>query len=192
MVLHRSMEDALRLELVRANPTHNATTPRIPDSVQNHWYSDEQIANLLQATEGDRFHALWVILSTLGLRLGEALALQWSDIDLERRTLAVRRSLQRSRDGEGLGFHELKTKGSRRTLTLGRHAIEALQMHRDRQDFEKKKAEGAWHDQGLIFTTKYGLPLDQKRIHENWGQHVKQPAYRATASTTSGTRSPPT
>ena len=37
---------------------------------------------LFEATKRDRLHALWVLLATTGLRLGEALGLAWKDIDL--------------------------------------------------------------------------------------------------------------
>jgi integrase len=117
MTLHKALEDALRLDLVNRNPTDGAALPRVPDS-EKLWYSDEQLSRLFQATEASRFHALWIVLGSLGLRLGEALALQWSDIDWNRRTVALRRSLQRDRRGGGLLLTEMKTKASRRTLTL--------------------------------------------------------------------------
>ena len=141
--------------------------PRVPNS-EMRWYTDEQLARLFQATEGDRFHALWLILGTLGLRLGEALGLMWADIDMSRGTVAVRRALQRDRKNRGLVLSELKTKRSRRTLTLGPSVAAALQAHRDKQDFERRKAGDAWQESGLNFTSIYGGALDQTRIHEHW------------------------
>jgi integrase len=107
-----------------------------------------------------------VVLGTLGLRLGEALGLKWSDLDLQRSTLAVRRTLQRDRRGNGLILTELKTKGSRRTLTLTTWALEALRAQQDRQEWDKSKAD-VWLGNGLIFCTAWGSPLDQGRIHQN-------------------------
>jgi len=166
MTLHKALEDALRLDLVVRNPTDGAALPRVPDS-EKHWFSDEQLATLFQATEADRFHALWVALGTLGLRLGEALGLKWSDIDWQRGTVAVRRTLQRERRGKGLVLSELKTKGSRRTLTLTTLGLEALKAHQDRQEWDKRKAD-VWLDNDLIFCTAWGSPLDQGRVHLNW------------------------
>jgi integrase len=165
MTLHKAMEDALRLDLVFRNPTDGATLPRIPQ-METCWYTDEQLARLFRTTEGDRFHALWLLLGTLGLRLGEGLGLRWSDIDWQRQALSLCRTLQRDRKQGKLVLTEMKTKGSTRTLTLTTGALEALKTHQDRQEWEKRR-EG-WQEHGLVFCTIYGGMLDQTRIHEHW------------------------
>jgi integrase len=74
---------------------------------------------------------------SIGLRKGEALGLQWDDVDLELRRVKVRRTLQRI-DGE-LRCEAPKTRRSRRTIPLPPVCIEALEAHRERQ--EKERAE---------------------------------------------------
>jgi integrase len=164
--LHKALDDALCLDLVARNATEGVRLPRIPQTEQD-WYTAEELARLFQATEDDRFHALWVVLGTLGLRLGEALGLKWDDIDWKRGTLTLQRKLERDRFGKGLILSELKTKGSRRTLTLTHKARTALQVHLDREEFIKRKT-AAWQHTGLVFCTGHGTPLDQQRIHYNW------------------------
>lgn len=84
-----------------------------------------EAAKLIKAARGSEFEALWVLLLTSGIRLGEALALQWSDLNIERRTLAVRRSLAEVyKHGAHVG--RLKTRGSRRQINLGSLAVDAL------------------------------------------------------------------
>jgi integrase len=39
--------------------------------------NEDHVRRLFEATEDDRLHALWVLLATTGLRLGEAIGLQW-------------------------------------------------------------------------------------------------------------------
>jgi hypothetical protein len=46
---------------------------------------------------------------------------------------------------------ELKTRRSRRTLSLTWEIIELLRRHRARQAGERLAAGEAWHDHGLIF-----------------------------------------
>lgn len=167
MVLHKALHDALPLDLVNRNPTEGARLPRIPQ-VEAPWYTDEELARLFAATAADRFGALWVVLGTLGLRLGEALGLRWTDLDWKGKTLQVVRKLERDRETGTLVFSELKTTKSRRTLPLGATTLEALRAHQERQRFERRKESAAWHDRGLIFCTIYGGPLDQSRIHEHW------------------------
>ena len=92
----------------------------------------DQARKLLDTARGGKFEALYVLSLTVGLRMGEALGLRWSDIDFHAKTLRVSRQLQRVRDGGGLVFSEPKN-ASRRTIDLPQRAVEALRSHRKRQ-----------------------------------------------------------
>jgi hypothetical protein len=70
-----TLEDALGLRLVSRNATDGTSLPRISHE-ERAWYTDRELAQLFEATAGGRFHALWVVLGRLGLRLGEALGLK--------------------------------------------------------------------------------------------------------------------
>ena len=104
-----------------------------------------------------------VISLTVGLRMGEALGLRWSDIDFDAKTLRVNRQLQRVRDGGGLVFSEPKN-ASRRTVDLPQRAVEALRSHRKKQIEGQLRAGSGWQDQGLVFTSNKGTPLDAQNI----------------------------
>jgi integrase len=79
-----------------------------------------------------KFGAFYVFLLYTGLRLGEALALKWSDIDLEKRTVNVSRTIvyvrDRSKnDGSKILVDQASTKnGMSRVVYLSDMAIEAL------------------------------------------------------------------
>lgn len=169
LTLHKALEDALRLELIVRNVSDATTLPRLKTE-EMHWYTADQLAQLFAATEGDRFHALWVVLGTVGPRLGEALGLKWSDIDLDARTLSIRRTLQRVRSGGGLVFGEPKSKSSRRTVELPTSTVAALVAHRERQTFERKRLGDAWQEQGLVFPSEIGTPIEQGQIWRKWSQ----------------------
>jgi integrase len=72
----------------------------------------------------------------LGLRPGEVLGPQWSDIDFDERTLRVRRSLKREQNK--LQFGEPKTPGSRRTLAIPDPLVTALQRHRNQHNVDRE------------------------------------------------------
>lgn len=68
-----------------------------------------------------------------GLRRGELLALRWTDIDLDGRTLYVRRSLELVKDENGSSvphFKEPKTEKSRRAVALPAQAVATLRAQR--------------------------------------------------------------
>ena len=56
-----------------------------------------QARQLLHTVQGHRLEALFTVALAIGLRPGEALGLQWQDVDLEAGTLSVRKALQRAR-----------------------------------------------------------------------------------------------
>jgi integrase len=53
----------------------------------------------LEAAQGDRFEALYVLALTTGMRLGEFLGLRWQDVNLTAGRLQVHHTLLRLRDG---------------------------------------------------------------------------------------------
>ena len=55
--------------------------------------SEEQVKRLLQAAQGDKLEALYVLAVHTGMRSGELLGLKWEDVDLEGGTVQVRRSV---------------------------------------------------------------------------------------------------
>jgi integrase len=66
----------------------------------------EEARRLLNTVQGDRLEALYVVGLHTGLRQGEILALRWEDLDLEARTLQVRRTV--TKDGGKLSLVQQK------------------------------------------------------------------------------------
>ena len=74
-------------ELIKQKQYDDAI-PAISDAI-------EQARVFLNSLNGNRLEALYSVAIAVGLRNGEALALRWDDIDLDKGALAVRWSLQR-------------------------------------------------------------------------------------------------
>jgi integrase len=73
---------------------------------------------------------LLLLLGLVGLRaVHSGLGLRWEDVDLEARTLKVRRQLQRLRGGSGLIV--VPTKNKSRVIRLGPATVETLKVHRE-------------------------------------------------------------
>jgi integrase len=160
-VLHRALEQAVRFNLIPFNPASRVDPPKIRQE-EIKPLDAEQARRFLNAAGEDRFEALYVLSLTTGLRMGEALGLRWSDVDLDAGTLRVNRQVQRMRGGGGLVFGEPKN-ASRRTLELPQRAVEALRSHRKKQAEEKLRATD-YGDSGLVFATGKGTPHDSQNI----------------------------
>ena len=92
-VLHRSLGQATKWNLIPRNPASLVDPPKVPQK-EFRPLSPEQAGRLLEAAEGDRFYALYVLAITCGLRQGELLGLTWENVDLDKGTLQVRYQLQ--------------------------------------------------------------------------------------------------
>ena len=98
------------------------------------------------------------------MRQGELLALRWQDVDLKNATLSVRHTLTRS--GGRVVIGEPKTKKSRRSISLTPQAVEALKAHLERQLREIGILGDRYEDQGLLFTTGTGSPINPSNLRQ--------------------------
>ena len=101
---------------------------------------------------------------TTGLRQGELLGLKWEDVDLEDAVLRVRRTLTRHKGR--LLLSDPKTKRSRRTVQLTDTAVEALRAHLTHQMEEMGRLGDLYRDQGLVFATEKGTPVNPSNLRE--------------------------
>ena len=167
-VLQRSLGQATKWGLIPRNPAGLVDPPKVPQR-KFRPLSPEEARRLLEAAEGDRFHALYVLAITCGLRQGELLGLTWENVDLDRGTLQVRYQLQwvkkeaeksGNREKPSWVLTEPKSAKSRRTVMLPQVAIKALKKHRVQQIAEKLEMGEVWQDLGFVFTTPIGTPQD--------------------------------
>lgn len=160
-VLRLALEQARRDDLVARNVAGLVAGPKVQRSeVQP--LKPAEAAKLFAAAAEDRLSPLWLLVTALGLRRGEALALRWEDIDLDRGHLQIRATLQRV-DGALVRSEMPKTKSSRRALPLPEVVVEALRAHRAAQ-VQERLAARAWADEALVFTTSIGTPLEPRNV----------------------------
>lgn len=98
---------------------------------------------------GDRLAPLFEVIAGCGLRRGEALALRWSDVDLEGRQAYIRRTLSVVR--EKLLISEPKTIASADWVGLSRRVVDALKVQAARQAVERAEWGDTYQDGNLVF-----------------------------------------
>ena len=162
-ILHKALAQAVRWHMVPRNVTEAVKPPK-PTPKEMRSLSPEEASKLLRVTHGGRFEALYVLAVTTGMRQGELLALRWQDVDLESAVLSVRRTL--TRDGGRIVIGEPKTKRSRRSIHLTPQATGALRRHLERQLREIEVLGDSYDDQGLIFTTDTGAPINPSNLRQ--------------------------
>jgi integrase len=161
--LHKALKQAVMDGLIPRNATE-AVTPPQSSREEMCPLTPEQAKLLLQVAHeaGDRLAALYVLAIHTGLRQGELLGLKWDDVDLEDGSLQVRRTLAITKNGPVLT--PPKTTGSRRSVKLTSNAIEALKRHLERQLGEIDRIGSLWSENGLIFASEKGEPINRHNL----------------------------
>ncbi len=174
-VLKIALGDAMRDEVVTRNVAKLVEVPAQPSGGGRALTQEEVDAVFAEAAE-DRYATVWVTILGLGLRRGEALALRWSWLDLEEGMASVGPSLQRVRvaalgrvDGKRtrLEVVEGKTAKSTAVIPIPPVVVQALEEHRAAQKVERSAAR-AWVDEGLVFTTTVGSPIEPRTLNRAW------------------------
>lgn len=123
----------------------------------------------LKEAEKSFYYNLFVVALDTGLRIGELMALTWSDVDLKKRVLHVRHKLCYFRkDGKyTFELHDTKTMNGRRDIPLTQRAYEALRRQRVKKlqvELKGRKAPDGYEN--LVFVTKNNRPTQQFIVEE--------------------------
>jgi integrase len=163
VILHKALSQAVSWSLVPRNASEAVRAPRhAPKEMRP--LSPDGARRLLDTAEGDRLEALYVLAIHTGMRQGELLGLKWENVDLAANAIRVRHTLLRTKGRVILG--EPKTKKSRRTVHLTGAASRALEEHLERQLKVMERLGDLYRDQGLVFTTEVGTPINPSNLRK--------------------------
>lgn len=166
--IHNALEAALQDDIVVRNVAHRMKAAKdTPREMQT--YTPGQANQLLEAAQGDRLEALYVMMLTTACRWGEVMGLKWDALELERGEMRVISSLKDVRNQRSLGTP--KTPRSRRTIPLTALAVECLKRHHVNQTVERLKHGVGWNPHHLVFCTTTGTPY----ARSNWLREEYKP-----------------
>jgi integrase len=161
-VLRIALGRAVRWGLVRRNVAKLVDAPRVP-RYRGRFLLPEEAERFVKVAGEDRLGAVYSVALSLGLRLGEALGLKWSDVDLANRTITIERAVQLV-SGKGLQFVPVKTDRSVRKIKLPAVCADTLRRHQVQQLEDRLLAGPAWRDLDLVFASSVGTPLDGRNV----------------------------
>lgn len=171
-ILHRALDQAVKWRLIARNPVKDVDSPRPARPEMTTWTA-EQARAFLEGTAQHELQALFRLVLTFGLRQGELLALEWGDIDLDRATIAIRRTLTKGADG-GQTYGEPKSAAGRRSLPLPLSCLTALRRHQLHQKERRLRWGEYWQETRIVFDRGDGVPLHHNTVRTAFLRLTKQ------------------
>ena len=141
---------------IKSNPCYGALYKKDPSKAKKVKYLDKgQCQKLMSATsEYSTFNTIIQLLLLTGMRIGECLALRWSDISFDDNIIFVNNTLSYADDKWFLSIP--KTETSMRTIKLSTYSKELLLRHKREQDKLKETVGDAWVHPDIVFTSAIG------------------------------------
>ena len=161
-VLKSILAAAVEQGAMTENPSVAVQPIRVPDRDDRDVTSilkPEEILRLLDAAE-EPYRSLYRLAVYSGMRRGEILALRWSDVDLHRGRVHVRRTRGRVKDGEEYRVVDgpVKTRASRRPIDVSRSVLLALPTGDSEGDY--------------VFRNRAGEPIDPDNLVRVFDRHL--------------------
>jgi integrase len=157
MALRRAVEQGILVK----NPADFTQPPR-PNRPEMRVLSEKEVSAMLGALAETPAALVGYLALMTGARLGELLALRWSDMDLDAQVLYVRQTLVEHLSGvhgdTWYSFKEPKS-GKGRSIDLDAGTVVKLRAHRRAQSETRLKLGVAWPDLDLVITNAIGQPV---------------------------------
>ena len=168
-VLRSAMRQAIRWRLMAEDPTNGAQLPR-QRRRELRVLTAEQSRRFLEAAMQTAYGPVFAVALTTASRPSEYLALKWQDINWERGTVSVARTLEKVRGG--WRFAETKRNRSRRVIRLQEWVFELLKDLSAKTS--TKSACNGWSSAGdLIFTTPSARPIHADELAKTFKSIMK-------------------
>ena len=170
---HRVLSLMLKRAVENGTLARNVAAIRRPPKVEAREVeilSPSQVTTVLAALADHTLHPIALLALATGMRRGELLALQWSDVDLDRAVIHVESSVEETK--AGLRVKPPKTKRGRRNIGLPTDAVAMLREHRKRL-IELRLALGQGGQPTLVFSTVDGEMLSPNGVSRAWRQTCK-------------------
>jgi len=170
----RILQYGVTMQAIRHNPARDVIIPRKQQNKEHKvkFFSNQELKRFLEyldsldlsSYENLFDYVLYKTLLASGCRIGEALALEWSDIDLKKGTISISKTLNRYQE-----TNTPKSKAGLREIDIDKATVSLLKQYKKRQQVQ------SWQlgrSEGIVFTpftTKYAYAcLLRKRLQSHF------------------------
>jgi len=160
--------------------------PKIPyksgDKVQV--FTDKEQKMFMEAIKDHKYRIEFILTLGTGLRIGELVALRWSDINFENGSLKVNKSIGRGYVIIGderkyvIQETEPKTPSSIREVPIPDKILEEIKDYKKRQEELKEKYKEVYNDKDYVFANSIGEAILSDTLSKSFVKVLKDNAIR--------------
>jgi len=173
ITLHSALDQAVKNELIVKNVSAGIQLPRY-DRKEKRIFTPAEQEQFIATAKKRRNGEMFIMSLGTGMRIGEILALTWSDVNFENETVRINKTASHIKDYDDpnakweMRVFEPKTKSGRRTIPLLPEMSIMLKRVKIQQEIHKSKAGDSYEDNNLVFCTQLGRYLQQGHMHRNF------------------------
>lgn len=164
----RILQYGVAMQLIQHNPARDVIVPRKKQKEKTKIkFLDrqelKQFLNYLNTLDQSDYESLfdfvlYTFLLATGLRISEALALEWSDIDLESGVVSVNKTLNRYQE-----TNAPKSKSGYRDISIDKATVLMLKQYKNRQQVQSWQLGRSEKVVFSVFTEKYAYACNLRR-----------------------------
>ena len=132
-IMSNMFEYAVQNDVISKNPCKKAVKVSGKDQGERLPMSLTEQKKFINLITGGKYEYIFRFVLQTGLRVGEVLALKWSDIDFENNILTICRSLNEDKSKKEWIFEKTKSKAGERSVPLTKEASRILRLVKKKQ-----------------------------------------------------------
>lgn len=175
MYTSKILDYAISLELIKSNPMRKVILPKVKREHKefDQFYTKNELDDFLFWAKDYSFkaYAFFRLLAYSGIRKGEALALQWKDIDLAHNTITIERTESKGIN-DRLMITTPKTSNAYRTIHVQHETLQVLTEWRKQQTSNLiRLGENVFNPEQLVFSNTNNQMLDPYTV-DKWNRAI--------------------
>ena len=176
-LLRAMLHKAVYWQIIVSNPAERVQPPKARKPKRK-YYDDNQckilLENLEQLSKEQIKYKTAIILTVFtGVRLGELMGLEWSDIDFRNGIISINRSSQYLAD-KGVFTKVPKTESSIREVAIPDFVISLLEEYKLWYEEQKSLYGELWHNSNRLFVQADGKPMHPSTISKWFVKFIGQ------------------
>lgn len=171
------LQNAVYWQLLPSNPARRVKPPKTKKPKMEFFNDDEckvLIQSLMELTGSNLKYKVAILLDIFsGIRRGELIGLEWSDVDFKNETININKSTQYLPEN-GIFDKDTKTESSNRIVPIPDYITKTLLEYKEWYDEQKDICGDKWIDSNKLFIQDDGKPMHPDTIGKWFKLYIEE------------------